>query len=152
MVGKQISKTHLEYVGGNSFKEYNVIVTKTSKINGHFYYNVYGLYGRIGNNLVEVEKASGVNNLHALRVADDLVNSKTKKGYSIITEDSVSKFDKDYVEELTQRAATLTAEGQLERNHYSNLKSMLTSPDEETLIMAEKIIIENEENTVANSN
>jgi len=139
MNGTEIKRTHLEYVGGTSYKEYNVIITQIGNK-----YNVFATYGRIGSNLVEVQKENLVNYPNALNAEDKLLRAKQKKGYDVIEQSVESRFTRSYIEGLTQRAATLTAEGGLERNHYKNLKAMLLSPDDETLTMAEKIIIENE--------
>jgi predicted DNA-binding WGR domain protein len=140
MNGTTISTTHLEFTEGTSYKEYNAVITQVGSL-----YNVYGRYGRIGSNLTEVTKATGVEYKKAMYFYNKLIRSKEKKRYRNIVQDVQSRFTEQYRAELAQRAATLTAEGGLERNHYASLKAMLLSPDDETLTMAENIVIMNEE-------
>tara|TARA_R110002126_G_scaffold186255_1_gene334973 strand:+ start:491 stop:934 length:444 start_codon:yes stop_codon:yes gene_type:complete len=137
----EIRRVHLEYVGGTSYKEYNIIVTQN--ISG--LYDLKSHYGRIGGSQVYRDIKLGVNISEAMRQYSEILRKKEKKGYVIITQENMSRFTDVYVSNLTQTAATLVAEGIIERNHYAGLKKLLQATDTETLEMAEKIVIANSE-------
>tara|TARA_R110000772_G_scaffold17332_10_gene48402 strand:+ start:3066 stop:3509 length:444 start_codon:yes stop_codon:yes gene_type:complete len=136
----EIRRVHLEYVGGTSYKEYNIIITQN--ING--LYDLKSHYGRIGGSQVNRDIKLGVNISEAMSQYSEILRKKEKKGYVIITQENMSRFTDVYVSNLTQTAATLVAEGVLERNHYAGLKKLLQASDIETLEMAEKIVIANQ--------
>jgi len=136
----EIRRVHLEYVGGTSYKEYNIIITQN--ING--LYDLKSHYGRIGGSQVNRDIKLGVNISEAMSQYSEILRKKEKKGYVIITQENMSRFTDVYVSNLTQTAATLVAEGVLERSHYAGLKKLLQASDIETLEMAEKIVIANQ--------
>lgn len=136
----EIRRVHLEYVGGSSYKEYNIIITQN--ING--LYDLKSHYGRIGGSQVNRDIKLGVSISEAMSQYSQILRKKEKKGYVIITQENMSRFTDVYVSNLTQTAATLVAEGVLERNHYAGLKKLLQASDIETLEMAEKIVIANQ--------
>jgi len=135
----EIRKVHLECTTGNSYKEYNIIITQVGTK-----YDLRSTYGRIGGSKVYRDIKLGVDLADATKEYQKILKAKTRKGYVIEAQEDVSRFTSQFIGILVQRSATLVAEGGLERNHYEGIKKMLGSVDTETLVMAEKIIIANE--------
>ena len=135
----EIRRVHLECTQGTSYKEYNVIITQRGSK-----YDLKSTYGRIGGGLTHRDIIIEASLPEAMAEYSKIVKAKHKKGYTIVAEESASRFTPEYVEKLMQKAAVLVAEGALERNHYQGLKKMLEAIDIETLEMAEKIVIANE--------
>lgn len=79
-MGLRVKETLMWYQEGNSDKEYNVYMEKEPS--GCL--NVFARYGRRGNTPTTVMKCSGEPSLSkATAVFNDLVASKTKKGYKV---------------------------------------------------------------------
>ena len=81
-MSNKLPSVHLEFIGGTSFKEYNVAVEET----GNNSYVVNFSYGRIGGTLSTGSKTSSpVSFEAACKIYTALVRSKTAKGYKEVS-------------------------------------------------------------------
>jgi hypothetical protein len=135
----EIRKVHLEYIGGSSYKEYNIIVTQ--KING--LYDLKSHYGRIGGTQVYRDIKLDIGLSQVMTEYKSILRKKEKKGYEVISSSDASRFTYEYVEFLTKSTNNLLDGDVIGIKHHDGILRLLKSPDNETLEMAEKIIFAN---------
>ena len=135
----EIRKVHLEYIGGSSYKEYNIIVTQ--KING--LYDLNSHYGRIGGSQVHRDIKLDIGLSEVMSEYKSVLRKKERKGYDVVSTSDKSRFTHEYVQSLIQSTQKILDEGIIEKNHYDGLIKLLKTSDNETLEMAEKIIVAN---------
>lgn len=130
-----IQTTKLSYQDWKSDKVYNVELIKSLHSNN---WNVQFAYGRRNTTL-----KTGIKNTNALsynqarKLFNDLVYSKEKKGYSV-----VSKNQNDYERQkfYSSFAMTLVNTGVLNETEYKRIAGMLNSCDPESIKLAEVLI------------
>ena len=132
----EIRKVHLEYIGGSSYKEYNIIVTQ--KING--LYDLKSHYGRIGGSQVHRDIKLDIGLQEVMSEYKSVLRKKEKKGYDVVSTSDKSRFTHEYVEALMQSTRNLLGGDIIGKNHYDGLIKLLKTSDNETLEMAEKIV------------
>ena len=135
----EIRKVHLEYIGGTSYKEYNIIVIQN--INGS--YDLKSHYGRIGGSQVHRDIKLDISLSEVMSEYKSVLRKKEKKGYNIVSGSDSSRFTYEYIQSLISSTINILDEGMIKNNHYEGILRLLKSPDPETLEMAEKIVFAN---------
>lgn len=135
----EIRKVHLEYIGGSSYKEYNIIVTQ--KING--LYDLKSHYGRIGGSQVHRDIKLDIGLSQVMSEYKKVLRTKERKGYDVVSTSDASRFTYEYVQSLIQSTQNILDGGIIGKNHYEGLLKLLKTSDKETLEMAEKIVFAN---------
>jgi len=126
---------------GNSDKVYHVTIREYVPAG---VYDVEVDYGRRGNNLIRINKASHVSLRKAHEVLNKLKNEKTNKGYQITSEVDTSETPevkwRRRIQMAKFRLAKLRDQKVFIEEQYQKLKGMIASDEEETITLAEAII------------
>jgi hypothetical protein len=131
--------TNLHYMDSKSDKVYQIELCKVPRTN---LWNINFAYGKRGNTLVMGTKnESPVSFSCALRMYNDLVSSKLKKGYKPTGVEWLSNNKFKVYESF---AAALLDEKNITEKEYSSVTRMLSSKDPEAVNIAE-ILIETKE-------
>jgi hypothetical protein len=129
-----VKSTNLEYVDHRSDKVYRVKLVKTLKAN---LWNVHFAYGRRHSYLTEGRKNPVPLSFElAFKEYNKLVNSKTKKGYTV--ENRV--YDPHRERVYTSFANELLAQQVISQDDHSKITKLLYSNDQETVRLAELLI------------
>jgi predicted DNA-binding WGR domain protein len=133
--------TKLWYYQGSSDKIYEVTLEKIPLSNN---WKVTFKYGKRGSTLKEGEKTENpVSYNTARRIYNDLIYSKKKKGYELQNPEDIKQKRKNIHLKFLQKLLLKEVITDVE---YSRLKGMVSSPDPETINLAETIILNKDQN------
>jgi len=132
-----INIVNLWYNDNRSDKVYNVKLELADPNNQTW--TVDFEYGRRGNNLIEGTKTpSPTNYQKAKQIFDKLVASKTNKGYEFIK--NQKQLQRDVASMLLKKLDLFYEKQWVTNNEYTKLQGLLQSNDDESQVLAERII------------